>query len=158
MVLIPIENDMAARVFEGIWSEQIKNHSQGTVKQIYLVTKRIPNWLLTRLTKILPSTNDKTQHFSTGNRRTFICDINVDLDKVYTIDKIKLTLRDMILSITSSKKETEKDQLFHMIDYTPDSTSQWFRGRWGPRGIWYILSHSRKLKEEALSIVEWLPV
>ena len=64
----------------------------------------------------------------------------------------------MILSVTSSKKETEKDQLFYMIDYTPDSISQWFRGRCGPRGTGYMLSHSRKLKEEALSIAEWLPV
>mgnify|MGYP006138843313 FL=1 len=88
----------------------------------------------------------------------FTGNISADLDKVYKIDNTKWTLRDMILSIKSSGKETGNIPLFHMVDYTSDSISQWFGGIRGPGGTGYIFSFFRKLKEEAISMVEGLPI
>ena len=76
--------------------------------------------------------------------------INADLDEIYIIDNIKWTLRDMILSITSSGVDTTGFPLFHMIDCTSNDNSQFFRGWRGPGGLCYIFPIPENYKKRPL--------
>ena len=157
-VMVPSDNEESARqLISESFSPYKKQGKHKTFTDYYLFVGREKEHKSDELAMIYSEMLGRHKFRLTTIEITQVTSIIKDIDrKVVTKDNSIMTIREMILNLTSKEQKLVPCSIFLSVDFVAKADDMWFRNTKGKGGACYYLSHYSWDSGEATTIAKGL--